>query len=533
MPLINGQKMACEPCIRGHRSTKCTHANERLMVPVRKPGRPLSSCPHPSSRPCSCAAVTAAIPRKQKCRCGTSQTAQSDDSNASNGDASPPSPPKASTASFRVQKPASKIAPNRKPSVDLAGLGRMDASQLNIMPGYTGLQGAIPVPNGQMTPLSDMSAYAMGVSTPGSSFSPESSMFPPMFPYPMQPPMMTPSAVKSMTNGHAESTNGSTVANPAPKSGGCCGGGGKGSTVQPQMPSPAPSTNGTPNGKAKSCCSAKTESPPNGTPLSSAPTAGPAHPLSGVMIAPFQHPMAITNGMYPYFSHPTIFNYPPQFGSFLQPLQPEQWKQFMASMSFAQPVPPNGFRMAGPAPYAASSMVNVPSTPGGASWTSHQCSCGDGCQCIGCAAHPYNEATQNYVRSAYNTMMEDGSKARGHTNGTASHANGTASHANGSADGIHDPSTRHGSNEATTPVAAAAEGAVSPPAPQTPSDGTSGLSEEQTLSANDFFFVSYPFGDSCAGDTASCPCGDDCQCIGCVIHNNPGPEQTDEESATL
>ncbi|RAL59213.1 hypothetical protein DID88_006668 [Monilinia fructigena] len=43
--------MSCEPCIRGHRSTKCTHANERLMVPVRKPGRPLSACPHPRDQP--------------------------------------------------------------------------------------------------------------------------------------------------------------------------------------------------------------------------------------------------------------------------------------------------------------------------------------------------------------------------------------------------------------------------------------------------------------------------------------------------
>ena len=55
------------------------------------------------------------------------------------------------------------------------------------------------------------------------------------------------------------------------------------------------------------------------------------------------------------------------------------------------------------------------------------------------------------------------------------------------------------------------------------------MSEEQTLSANDFFFVSYPFDDTCGGEMASCPCGDDCQCLGCVIHNNSGPDEETEQ----
>ncbi|KAL0936042.1 Protein GRISEA [Colletotrichum truncatum] len=69
MPLINDQKMACEPCIRGHRSTKCNHANERLMVPVRKPGRPLSTSPHPPARGSAGSSATFAVPRKRKCDC--------------------------------------------------------------------------------------------------------------------------------------------------------------------------------------------------------------------------------------------------------------------------------------------------------------------------------------------------------------------------------------------------------------------------------------------------------------------------------
>ena len=37
--------MHSEPCVRGHRTSRCTHT-ERILVRVRKPGRPLHACPH-------------------------------------------------------------------------------------------------------------------------------------------------------------------------------------------------------------------------------------------------------------------------------------------------------------------------------------------------------------------------------------------------------------------------------------------------------------------------------------------------------
>lgn len=45
MPVINGTKYACCPCIRGHRSTTCNHS-PRMLWEVRKRGRPLQDCPH-------------------------------------------------------------------------------------------------------------------------------------------------------------------------------------------------------------------------------------------------------------------------------------------------------------------------------------------------------------------------------------------------------------------------------------------------------------------------------------------------------
>lgn len=216
----------------------------------------------------------------------------------------------------------------------------------------------------------------------------------------------------------------------------------------------------------------------------------------------------MTNGMFPYFMQPNVFAYPPQYGSFMQPLQPEQWRQMMAAMSYAQPPQQNGMFAPGAAGTTSTMPFQAGSAPGSSTWTSHQCSCGEDCQCIGCAAHPYNEATQSYVRSAWNTMMHEPQTPHSHSR---TPTNGAVT---------HDATNDHKASVA----GAANEGTVSPTAPQTPSDATSGLGEEQTLSANDFFFVSYPFSEGCEGEVASCPCGDDCQCIGCAIHNNPVPD---------
>ncbi|CRK33518.1 hypothetical protein BN1723_014735 [Verticillium longisporum] len=449
MPLINGQKMACEPCIRGHRSTKCTHANERLMVPVRKPGRPLSACPHPPSRGCGCGSVTAAIPRKQKCNCGPSTPAESDmikvESPAS--EAVPTSPARSSTvssASYRVQKQSSK--PNsRKQSFGPATLDRIDSSQFNIIPAFDAAQTIPPHLNGGMD--------AMGMPTPRPSMEYG------------QMPMMGPDGILQ-----------SHMVFPITES-------------SPKV-APKPSTG--------SCCSSKNKSPPstkngtlNGTPL-------PA--INGVAVPPFQPPTALASQVFQqYYPQPTLFHYPASYGSYMTPLQPAQWRQTMQALQYRQALPANGsYDIPTPMVYGQNASP-----------------------CVGCAAHPYNNATQDYVRSAWQSMVEDSYQ---HSNGHGLHvANGSdgangANGTNGHADGINGASD--------LPPSRDGEVSGSPTAPQTPSDATSGVGEE--LSANDFFFVNYPFGgDSCSGETAFCPCGDDCQCLGCSIHNNttvPVPE---------
>jgi hypothetical protein len=94
------------PCIRGHRSSKCAH-KDRVLVEVRKPGRPLSACPHPSGS-CGCErAVVYAVPRGMFSftRLGTSLTFQpiSDTSGPI-----PSSLTNSAAGTSRVQKPKMK-----------------------------------------------------------------------------------------------------------------------------------------------------------------------------------------------------------------------------------------------------------------------------------------------------------------------------------------------------------------------------------------------------------------------------------------
>lgn len=481
------------------------------MVPVRKPGRPLSSCPHPASRPCSCAAVTAAIPRKQTCHCGSpskngkSTNGKKSSQSSDAGDTSPSTEPKPPSSSFKIQKPPAKNSTSRSQSIDVNGLGRMDPTQLNILhpqngvPKYstTDLNGSMAAP-GTLNPVGSCNGH---VQSSNGTIQPLSTQFTPLQPS------------SSTMNGHPESLHGgqeSSIRSSTSNGGGCCSGKKQGRS----SPVTSNTTETSKNAEIKSCCSMKQESAsPTGQPsLSNMP------PTNGGAMG-FNPTLAMQAGGSALFQQPSIYSYPPQYGSYMQPLQPEQWRQVMAAMMFAQPPPQHMFGM----PAVPTMSIPGASTSGSdQDWTSHHCGCGESCQCVGCAAHPYNEATQNYVKSAWNTMLNETQKQQSITNGGNHIANerlGESNKTNGETNG-----------SVQAPISGG-DAAVSPVPPQTPSDATSGLADEQNLPANDFFFVSYPFSDGCEGDMGSCPCGDDCQCIGCAIHGNaPDSEATTQNN---
>ncbi|KAF5867685.1 putative copper fist dna binding domain-containing protein [Botrytis fragariae] len=519
MPLINGLKMACEPCIRGHRSTKCTHANERLMVPVRKPGRPLSACPHSKDQPCNCGSVTAAIPRKQACHCGTDTPVSTPPAPIQrvNSISDPTSP---TQLTFKIQKTASKPQSSRKQSFDPVNLERMDLNQVNIVPfdQHTQRMQIIP-PN----------AYHMSTAPQPYGYGPpqysimqqQYGTVPVQLPPPMhglggpivdirtsgftnglssldqvvEDPLETPTEVKNgqitpkMNGGSccAPSTPETPphIDNVATSSGSCCA---PKHNTHSHTSSNASTMSEPPQAtpKPKSCCSSKKKPSSTQNSQTNTPMMNPQIPQNG---------FPMNNAIYSQYP-PTVFTYPATYGSYQNPLQPSAWRQGVHDMSYGhvqgQPSIPNA-----PLTFDPTQMAQNPETV-------HTCGCGDGCQCVGCAAHPYNDATRQYVLSAWESMrVEPDLYSNGHSHGRIN-SNG---------------------NIAPTSIQTQdiiKESPTSPP-PATPSSTTSGTVEEQSLSASDFFFVNYPFNaeDGCGGETQSCPCGDDCQCLGCTIHRVP------------
>ncbi|KAL8965085.1 MAG: hypothetical protein Q9197_006680 [Variospora fuerteventurae] len=60
--LVNGEKYACDACVRGHRVSNCQHS-DRPLSHINKKGRPVSQCPH-------CRGLRKARASHVKCECG-------------------------------------------------------------------------------------------------------------------------------------------------------------------------------------------------------------------------------------------------------------------------------------------------------------------------------------------------------------------------------------------------------------------------------------------------------------------------------
>ncbi|KAI2628575.1 hypothetical protein GGR54DRAFT_351797 [Hypoxylon sp. NC1633] len=452
MPIINGQKMACEPCIRGHRSTRCNHAPDRIMVPVRKPGRPLSTCPHPPGRTCQCGPrVTAALPKGAACRCGVSPNKAKANGTAAivkaePADSAPLSPSK--NPSFRIQKPAPRHS--QKPSFDASILQRMTVDDFQLNGSANDIPAAHENSMGQMGSLGSTNYPYVAPLQNGSHN------------YPYSAHAALPAVDNTM-----EAVDFSLV--------GLDGG-------APNIPPTSSSMNGIsgPSEDSSGTLTPGTSGSPYHTPTSSNGDPSPQEPfLEGVgscCSAPqpqFQsHLQAGTPqggammGYSPQFSQPGAINfqqssmYPnaPIFGTPNSPLQPAQWQQIMESYHLGQ-VGTNG-------PNGAPAL----------SFTNHVCVCGPSCECLGCTAHPYNQATSKYIQDTMQCQYESDSVDAGNL--------------------MPDP-----------PLAT---GNASPPTIQSPSETDS---PDLNLSPSDFLFVDYSMG--------ICGCGDDCACVNCLIHRDP------------
>ncbi|KAM5385695.1 hypothetical protein ACJZ2D_000894 [Fusarium nematophilum] len=157
--ILNGEKFACEACIRGHRVAQCQHS-DRPLQQVGKKGRPVSQCNHcrtlRKSRSlhtkCKCGSTSRNAMLKQfgaeRCRCceGESCTCayRSDQSAADKAPvASQSAPPPALTPS-NVSEPKS-LGTDQSPTVsdytESSGTAQstVDSNAINLAPATTGL----------------------------------------------------------------------------------------------------------------------------------------------------------------------------------------------------------------------------------------------------------------------------------------------------------------------------------------------------------------------------------------------------------
>ena len=184
----------------------------------------------------------------------------------------------------------------------------------------------------------------------------------------------------------------------------------------------------------------------------------------------------------------------------------------------------------------------------------HSCNCGSRCNCLGCAAHPYNRRTMDFVQSLNRIMEENPAYLDSASpsvlsfeplrrNGPDWNAGSQIMHSSWepgqAADGCG-----QGAGRATSTVFAdqsLPETSTTPT--QVPSasanDNEDVSSESQVMLATDFFHVNYPRTGNCAGEDedgngkadAVCFCGDGCTCVGCIVHDrrHASDEEVPEE----
>ncbi|KAK7622213.1 hypothetical protein IWX48DRAFT_627376 [Phyllosticta citricarpa] len=350
---INGEqkKVACGPCIRGHRSTSCNH-KDRLLLEVRKPGRPLSSCPHLGGN-CSCErlVINYTIPRSSECACPNGSSA------------APVAEPVVTTAAGvngaaggRIQKPkARRSVSSRNPAtLEKAIKATEDEPK--------------PCCSKKSSPPSRASSDEHNSPTPAHQDEANSQPKPsPETERPLNVQLearkeiiFTPVTQVNGWNHTTLKTSGSTtVTQVQPTQGSCCG------------------------------TKAETTSIPASVPRAHAPQ--PGQERNGYTLGnPTQHHYE-PNQPYAFFptrSHPSE-RFAPPFSNVASP----GVLGYVASG--------NGF------PTFPNYAQWTPGLVQGQGDLMHECTCGDACACLGCPVHPRNETTMKHVREITDFMVND------------------------------------------------------------------------------------------------------------------------------
>jgi hypothetical protein len=244
-----------------------------------------------------------------------------------------------------------------------------------------------------------------------------------------------------------------------------------------------------------------------------------------------------------------------------------QFSSFMNLSTFQNPLNPtelafiqaNAHLFNNPIMQQQSIDTSTPHPPPIEAVTGHTCCCGDGCDCLGCASHPYNTRTVKFVRSIKDMMVGEQTPSTTDSNSSPSlhketqtpnisqsghQASKVSSCCGGGGSDEYSGSLEQQSSlQAISPQfplplgqsqmaprrvsTYSRSGASAPTAVQTAplitvpnNNNMMSLDFDSThynMSADAFFHVEYPIG-LCGEEADGCLCGEGCACVGCLTH---------------
>ena len=324
----------------------------------------------------------------------------------------------------------------------------------------------------------------------------------------------------------------STLAQPFPH--GCCSSKAILTQSLPVAPTACCSSNAKPldgfsttdfngvNAVSPSCQNCQSENQPTRQPYSHVRHNGLPIPHKYSPLLLYQRPGAL----HPYqmdMSQTTLYTIPSSYATATHPLTPQQLAFLQQNPQlYSQTVPQH-------APFGIVGQVAPPAEGMPRLVPAHNCNCGSGCECLGCAAHPFNATTRSHVQSL-GALIAHGE----HDSMSNVHPQPVHDVTTGHSFSVHnipplgphsyDPNFPLRSSISTPNVQQPALNSNSlPPWSPPPDNGNGPVGEQVPFLSSAYYTMEIPMDPpaphaSCTDVSGSCQCGDDCACIGCLTH---------------
>ncbi len=270
-----------------------------------------------------------------------------------------------------------------------------------------------------------------------------------------------------------------------------------------------------------SCRTCHSENQPTRHPHSLIPFDGPPVAQKYPPLVVYQHP-ATLHHYHMDINQTTLYTIPPTYATAAHPLTPRQLTFLQQNPHvYSQTVPQH-------APFGIVGQVAPPAegVPGLA--LAHNCNCGAACECLGCAAHPFNATTRSHVQSL-GAILAHGD----HDTMSNNHSQPNCDITSDPSFAIHNmpPFTTSHCNNPNISANHSATGMIPQQPPPTttaqsvwsPSASNSQEGPQVPFLSSEYYTMEIPVetsssGFSCTDVSGSCQCGDDCACIGCLTH---------------